>query len=269
MILAGSKLEAAIAEGPEALQKFINSGEIEELQDVLPHDEEHDYLNDAYLDDDDEQNQNYQNCDDKSDSDMRHHDQDMRKMNQFRNSGDVDLRGASHHGQDIDFRSRDYDMRHMNTQMSDEEYRMPYNRDQDFRQYNDDEEMVEEEYEDDYNDGGGYQEPRPWHHNQFNQNRFNPLRNPNYNGYQNFRNPQQPRLDFRPPPPLEEHWGGSGGSSENFRGRGGWRGGPRGNPRGGRGGGVRPGGRGGIGLNPRGQNLRGGGGRGQSMRGRF
>ncbi|XP_077301280.1 WD repeat domain 33 [Arctopsyche grandis] len=33
----GSKLEAAIADGPKALKKFIASGEIEELHDVMPH----------------------------------------------------------------------------------------------------------------------------------------------------------------------------------------------------------------------------------------
>lgn len=274
-------MEAAIAEGPEALQKFINSGEIEELHDVLPHDDEHDYLNDAYLDEDEERNE-------KTDEDVRHHDQDMRKLgHQFRNSGDVDLRNNPrhhHHHQDVDFRNNmtDYDMRHMNnTQMSDEDYRMPYNRDQDFRMYNDDEEMSEENYDDDFSGGGGggnnYQQERNFYNNnnnnQFNQNnnRFQPppllppqqQRN-NFNsnnGYQNFRNQQSaPRMDFRPPP-LDEHWNGGGG--DGFRGgRGGWggRGGPprggmmRGGVRGGRGGGPPP---------------RGGGGRGPPMRGRF
>lgn len=91
------------------------------------------------MDDDDDnndnQNRNYHH-DDKPDSDMRHHDHDMRKMGQsssFRNSGDVDLRNQQ---QDIDFRgsnnSRDYDMRRGgNMQMEDEDYRMgPYGRDQ-------------------------------------------------------------------------------------------------------------------------------------------
>lgn len=111
---------------------------------MLPHDDEHDYLNDAYLDDDDDnndsQNRNYHR-DDKPDSDMRHRDHDMRKMGQssssssaFRNSGDmVDLRNQQH---EIDFRgsnnSRDYDMRRGgNMQMDDDDYRMgPYGRDQ-------------------------------------------------------------------------------------------------------------------------------------------
>lgn len=33
---AGSKLQAAIAEGPDALEKYIATGEIEELRDVMP-----------------------------------------------------------------------------------------------------------------------------------------------------------------------------------------------------------------------------------------
>lgn len=263
LITAGSKLEAAIAEGPEALQKFINSGEIEELQDVLPHDDEHDYLNDAYLDDDSEEPRRHI---DNRDSDLRHLDQDMRKVGQpFRNASDIDLRSMQHN-QDVDFRNMDYDMRRLNTQMTDEDYRMPYNRDQDFR-YNDDEDM-EDNYEEDY--AGGYQDSRNWHHNQFNQNRFgNPsTRNQNFNnGYQNFRN-QGRNEPYRQP---DDHWvggGGSGGGSENFRGRGGWRGpSSRGNQRGGRGNARQ--GRGG-GPNQRGQNPRGSGaaGRGQSLRGR-
>lgn len=269
-IVAGSKLEAAIAEGPEALQKFINSGEIEELQDVLPHDDEHDYLNDAYLDDDGEESRRHI---DNRDADLRHLDQDMRKVGQpFKNANDIDLRGMQHNP-DMDFRGMDYDMRRLNNQMTDEDYRMPYNRDQDFR-YNDDEDM-EDNYEEDY--ASGYQESRNWHHNQFNQNRFgNPsARNPNFNnGYQNFRN-QGRNEPYRQP---DDHWAGGGGGGsvsgiggggggENFRGRGGWRGPLRGNPRGGRGNPRQ--GRGG-GPNQRGQNSRGNGpaGRGQSLRGR-
>lgn len=40
-----------ISEGPEALKKYIASGAIEELNDVMPHDDDED-LNAAYLDDD-------------------------------------------------------------------------------------------------------------------------------------------------------------------------------------------------------------------------
>lgn len=48
---AGSKLEQVISEGPEALKKYIASGAIEELNDVMPHDDDED-LNAAYIDDD-------------------------------------------------------------------------------------------------------------------------------------------------------------------------------------------------------------------------
>lgn len=275
-------MEAAIAEGPEALQKIINSGEIEELQDVLPHDEEHDYLNDAYLDDDNEEsgasgNQNFRgqmnlqsrmqgpgltlNLDEKmnntlrfgdGDMDMRQADQDMRKINQpfpnncnMMNSGDVDLRNP--HNQDIDFRNRDYDMRHLNTDVVDEDFRMPFNRDQDFRNNRYEEEDNGEMYEEDYS--GNYQDPREWHNrggnfNQRNQNNFGP----NGHNFQNFRN-QGPGFErneqFRPP---NEYWGPN--SDNNFRGRGGRRGSARGIQRG----------RGNMRQNR-------GGGRGQSARG--
>lgn len=231
------------------------------MQDVLPHDDEHDYLNDAYLDDDNEDaqrdgpsRQSYLD-ENNRDSDIMHLDKDLRKMNQpFRNTSDVDLR----HSQDVDFRNIDYDRR----QMPDDDYRRPplYNRDQDFR-YNDDEEM-EEDYGDDY--VGGYHESRNWHQNQFNQNRYgNPPRNQNFNGYQNFRN--QGRNESLPFRQSDDHWAGG---NENFRGRGGWRGPPRGNPRGGRGNPRQ--GRGG-GPNQRGQGSRGGGpaSRGQPPRGRM
>lgn len=41
-VTPGSKLEAAIAEGPQALKKLIASGEIEEIHDVMPHTEDDD-----------------------------------------------------------------------------------------------------------------------------------------------------------------------------------------------------------------------------------
>lgn len=48
-ISAGSRLEKAISEGPEVLQKFIDSGEIEELHDVMPirDPDEDEYLRDT------------------------------------------------------------------------------------------------------------------------------------------------------------------------------------------------------------------------------
>lgn len=48
----GSKLEQVISEGPDALKKYIASGAIEELHDVMPHEDDTDYLNAEYLDDD-------------------------------------------------------------------------------------------------------------------------------------------------------------------------------------------------------------------------
>lgn len=45
-VTAGSVLEKKIAEGPEALKRYIASGAIEELHDVMPHEEDDDYLND-------------------------------------------------------------------------------------------------------------------------------------------------------------------------------------------------------------------------------
>lgn len=46
LFVAGSKLEDAISEGPAALNAFISSGEIEELNDVIPH-IENDYESDS------------------------------------------------------------------------------------------------------------------------------------------------------------------------------------------------------------------------------
>ncbi|CAH1183211.1 unnamed protein product [Phaedon cochleariae] len=128
----GSALEKAISEGPEALQKYIDSGEIEELRDVIPMNDSEDYLNDSMDDDDPTKN---------ADSDMRHTDQDMRfkpgRDNDMRNMADV--RKQSN---DVDFRNRrDSDMR--NTPM-DQDFR--FNRDEDFRtNFEDDEEFYEEE----------------------------------------------------------------------------------------------------------------------------
>lgn len=45
-------MEQVISEGPEALKKYIASGAIEELHDVMPHDDDNDFLNDGYNDDD-------------------------------------------------------------------------------------------------------------------------------------------------------------------------------------------------------------------------
>lgn len=60
----GSRLEAAIAEGPVALKKFIASGEIEELHDVMPHNEDNE-------DDEDSDSQQVLTNNDTKDQDMR------------------------------------------------------------------------------------------------------------------------------------------------------------------------------------------------------
>ncbi|XP_017773061.1 PREDICTED: pre-mRNA 3' end processing protein WDR33 isoform X2 [Nicrophorus vespilloides] len=107
---AGSKLEQAINDGPEALQKFIDSGQIEELHDVMPHDDEHDYLNDAYVDEEaEDENMDVKRvptppiwdkppgCDQSSSGSI---DQDMRPSFipppdlDMRNRGEMDYRGA-------------------------------------------------------------------------------------------------------------------------------------------------------------------------------
>ncbi|XP_066157432.1 pre-mRNA 3' end processing protein WDR33 [Euwallacea fornicatus] len=125
----GSKLEKAISEGPEVLQKFIDSGAIEELHDVMPirDPDEDEYLRDTnheeiermhnmdmddrYIDDNDQM----------MDEDLRVMDQDFRVFNpkgdnDLRIFGDTDLRNR----EVLDFHpppQRDFDMRsppHMN-----------------------------------------------------------------------------------------------------------------------------------------------------------
>lgn len=144
------------------------------------------------------------------------------------NMGDVDLRGGMP-PQDVDFRNNrpvDYDMRQNNVETADEDYRVPYDRDQDFRgsgRYDD------EDYEEDYDNydenwhrGNNFSQ-YPANRNANNANNFNP-------NFQNFRN-QSPGFggQFRPP---DEFWGGG---QDGFR-RGGRGGTPGRTPRGGRGG---------------------------------
>ncbi|XP_056647476.1 pre-mRNA 3' end processing protein WDR33 [Diorhabda sublineata] len=110
----GSKLEQAISEGPDALQKFIDSGEIEELHDVMP------IIDEAYLNDD-------------YDGDTKKEEESNPPTNiadndTGNNMGDIDFRN------DTDFRNsssgrRDFDMR--NRQL-DEDFRFR-NEDEDFR----------------------------------------------------------------------------------------------------------------------------------------
>ncbi|KAG5883157.1 hypothetical protein JTB14_033408 [Gonioctena quinquepunctata] len=153
----GSKLEKAIADGPDALQKFIASGEIEELHDVMPMNDEEDYLNDD-IDDDDKNN--IPNKGKQSDFDMRHADQDMRQFSSsrdsdMRNMGDVDFRKVS---KDVDFRNqshRDFDQRN---KPLDEDFRFNKRDNRDFRknQFNEDE-YADDFYEDGPPNSGNWQ----------------------------------------------------------------------------------------------------------------
>ncbi|KAJ8913542.1 hypothetical protein NQ315_017093 [Exocentrus adspersus] len=258
----GSKLEQAIADGPDALQKYIDSGEIEELHDVMPIRDDEDYLNDDY-DDSKDSNipQNSPNLGPHLDSDMRVKDQDMRPFgnigrdSDMRGMGDVDFRKP--HNNDLDFRMnqnhRDFDMRN---QHLDEDFRYNSHGDEDFRsaQFGDD------EYDDDY-----YEEDRGWQRNgSF--NNFRGGRN-NHGFNQNFRGPPS-GSSFNSGNQNEGGWSNVQPSNE-FRSRSGnRRGGQARAPRGGQRGNRAP--RGGRGSGQRSQGRGGQGGRGQSGgRGRF
>ncbi|XP_045472294.1 pre-mRNA 3' end processing protein WDR33 isoform X1 [Harmonia axyridis] len=214
----GSKLEQAIADGPEALQKYIDSGEIEELHDVMPikDDNEEDYLidpadkeaalsgnlpattgivsqsasfgnsdNDFWM-----RNANTHNADDDADISM-----------------DVDFRNNL--GQDMELRSRDFNMRNQgNIAMEDEDFGQfdnKYGEDEDFR------EPFEEnkDYEEDY-----YEEPGSWQRNgQSNQFRGH---NRNFRGPPpNFRGGGNFNRNERTFGQKDENWNMS---SNNFRG---------------------------------------------------
>ncbi|ENN76209.1 hypothetical protein YQE_07176, partial [Dendroctonus ponderosae] len=112
--VAGSKLEKAISEGPEVLQRYIDSGAIEELQDVIPirDPDEDDYLRDTNHD----EIENMHNMN-RSSNDMDNHsqynDEDFRGMDHdirgFNATGESDIRPF---GGDTDFRSHsDMDFR--------------------------------------------------------------------------------------------------------------------------------------------------------------
>lgn len=144
---AGSKLEAAIAEGPESLFRFGLDGHIPELREHMEKlQEEYDAFvsNKAYEEDlrnarlDEDRPPSTNNHSDESD--FTNKDQDMRVMPSQRmglfgrdDDGDTDMRNV-----DVDFRSKhrqDMDMRLLNTPITggDEDLRMPFKRDQDFR----------------------------------------------------------------------------------------------------------------------------------------
>ncbi|CAH0558213.1 unnamed protein product [Brassicogethes aeneus] len=286
---AGSKLEQAISEGPDALQKYIDSGEIEELHDVMPirDDDEEDYLRDP-LDDDDadhvsglvtgihggqahfEPPPGAEALKAQPDKDMRYHagkDSDMRA----KSKPDFDFRPPP---QDEDFRGsgRDFDMRNMN-ERGDDDY--SYGRggggDKDFRKSR----YEDEDYDDDYydyqrngnssfgsnqgNGGGGFNNSSGG----FGQgNGFS--REGNSGGYSQRNNY---RSNSSRDNNQQSDWSNSSGGGGN-RGRSGdSRGGSRG--RGGNRGGSRGGGRGNA-RGQRGGNRGGGGNRGQQQnRGRF
>ncbi|CAH1115607.1 unnamed protein product [Psylliodes chrysocephalus] len=144
----GSKLEQAIADGPEALQKYIASGEIEELHDVMPINDDEDYLNDDF-----------------DDKDITSREKDLRsplfkKDSDMRNMGDIDFRSK-----DVDLRRddrrRDFDMRNL---PMDEDFR--YNErpdrgdvDEDFRneRFRDDDDFDGNYYDDGPPNSGNWQ----------------------------------------------------------------------------------------------------------------
>lgn len=178
--LAGSKLESVIVEGPEALQKYIDSGEIEELHDVMPiKDDDEDYLND--YDSNDELHPTTTGVTTNhppvaTDSDMRNMDQDMRNFNFPLDSnmhGDSDYR--SNVNRDLNFQPppHDYDMRN---EMGDEDFR-EFNRDQDYRHYDESEEGYEDYYED--SRGGSWRSNGDYNNRDYNsrgQNNFEEIK---------------------------------------------------------------------------------------------
>lgn len=146
---AGSKLEAAIAEGPESLFQFGLDGHIPELREHMEKlQEEYDAFvaNKAYEEDlrnvrlDEDEPPSSNNHSDGSDLGFTSKDQDMRVLSSQHigpfgrdDDGDTDMRN-----QDGDFRAKhrqDMDMRMLNPSIGsgDEDLRMPFKRDQDFR----------------------------------------------------------------------------------------------------------------------------------------
>ncbi|KAJ8930190.1 hypothetical protein NQ314_017030 [Rhamnusium bicolor] len=265
----GSKLEQAIADGPDALQKYIDSGEIEELHDVMPINDDEDYLNDDYDDDKDSnipQNTPNLGLHTNSDSDLRNKDQDMRSFNNtgrdsdMRSIGDIDFRKM--HNSDLEFRGqnhRDFDMRN---QHADEDFRFNNHGDEDFRsnQFDDD------DYNDDFYEEGP--NDRNWQRNgNFNNFRGGARNNTGFN--QTFRGPP-PGSNFSKSSANQSDSNWNGPPNNEFRGRGnsrrggqqrGQRGGQRNNRTNqrGRGGGQRNQGGRGSGSGNRGQS----GGRGR------
>ncbi|KAL3283555.1 hypothetical protein HHI36_006694 [Cryptolaemus montrouzieri] len=220
----GSKLEQAIADGPEALQKYIDSGEIEELQDVMPikDDDEEDYL----IDPADKEaakfnktsvidfpNQKGPAMFGNSDNDFWMKNANASDMgdNDMRNM-DVDFR--SNRNQDRDFRARDFDMRnHGNIPMEDEDFRQfdtEYMEDEDFREKYEEE---EEDFNDDY-----FEDTGNWSRNgKSNQFGANKNMNTNFRGHpHNFRGGGNFNRNDRNFGPNDGNWNNS--PKGNFRG---------------------------------------------------
>lgn len=249
---AGSRLEQAISEGPEALQKYIDSGEIEELHDVMPHnDDDDDGLNDAYIDEDDDITDNTKNTsqnqlnipnsslsqessslwensfNNSRSNEINNHpmDQDMR-VNQLSfinnsGSGDTDMRQFSNNF--MLNKDRNYEMRKQDDDTRsyvDEDFRNMYE--------GQDEDEFEENY-DNYQDRGDWQRNGNYRQNQFGRNNFS-----NANGHNNFQNFRSQNFNndsnqFRAPDPV---WNSPSQQDSNFRNRNNFRG-SRGQRRGG------------------------------------
>lgn len=225
-------MESAIAEGPKFLYEFIVSGQVPELNDVIDEiKEEYKTYNGNCLDEDMEdmseppepkkppplfpegffsknhssgrrENSRFMNNSD-SDQDMRHsysfgQDSDMR------NTSDVDYRDSR---PDSSFGSQDQDMRNADPKMHDEDFRVPYPRDQDYRsRYND------EEGDEGYDNNEDYDQDRNWQQNGNYQGRNN------YNSnFQSFRQSNFNRNEGN-------NWQGSSDGDSNYRNNRGKRG---------------------------------------------
>ncbi|VEN62702.1 unnamed protein product [Callosobruchus maculatus] len=179
----GSKLEQAIADGPDALQKYIASGEIEELHDVMP-----------ILDDDDDEEPNKDNYQDNRETENEFKDHDMRRPSLFGSNGrDTDMRNL---GGDTDFRNG-RDIRNQGRF----EQRMPPRMDEDFR-FNNGEEYMDDytdDYRDDYEEEGDEEYVEEEYYDE-------EPRQGNWGPRQNFQQRNQFSKGFRGPPQSKGNW---------------------------------------------------------------
>lgn len=195
-----------ISEGPEALQKYIDSGAIEELHDVMPikdDDDDEDYLNDY-------------NDDDKSNPSNSHipsllsqpmcKPTDVDREGYANNCGDSDRRTFS----DLDFRPppSDPDFRYnMHPDMDDDYYGDGDYRgnEPDYRPYDD---------EDDYYDDG-----RNWPRNGGPYGNFGPSRSYGGFGQPNFRQGNSYSRNDTNGSQGDGGWGSPGQGGDSFRSR--------------------------------------------------